>query len=283
MKFSINHVFEKGLLTTFADAFIIIEKYLPRYLGSVYMSDPFHDLHRGLPRGGLKRTRYTRKAYRMIPELDRPRILDVGCGTGVPTVELARLSGGKITAVDINREYLNALSRRAKKAGVSNLVKTLRCSMVDMDFLPGSFDIIWAEGSIWRIGLETGLNEWRKYIVPGGYMVVHEVVWLHSDPPDELQSFMDAIYLKINTVERIKELIAKCGYGLIGSFKLPARYWWTEYYEPLEKRIPGLRIKYTGDAKAHSLLDRAQEEISLLKKYPGFYGSAFFVMKKQAA
>jgi len=28
---------------------------------------------------------YTRKAFHMLSELDKPRILDVGCGSGVPT------------------------------------------------------------------------------------------------------------------------------------------------------------------------------------------------------
>ena len=34
--------------------------------------------------------KYTRKAFQLLPKLDKPRILDVGCGSGVPTIELAR-------------------------------------------------------------------------------------------------------------------------------------------------------------------------------------------------
>jgi ubiquinone/menaquinone biosynthesis C-methylase UbiE len=44
---------------------------------------------------------YTRKAFHMLPPLVEPRILDIGCGTGVATIELARLSGGIIVGVDI--------------------------------------------------------------------------------------------------------------------------------------------------------------------------------------
>lgn len=39
--------------------------------------------------------KYTRKAFESIPEMDKPRILDIGCGTGMPTLELAKLSNGK--------------------------------------------------------------------------------------------------------------------------------------------------------------------------------------------
>jgi len=38
--------------------------------------------------------KYTRKAFHMLPKLDKPCILDVGCGSGIPTMELARLSNG---------------------------------------------------------------------------------------------------------------------------------------------------------------------------------------------
>jgi ubiquinone/menaquinone biosynthesis C-methylase UbiE len=34
--------------------------------------------------------KYTRRAFRMLPEMGGPRMLDIGCGSGVPTLELAR-------------------------------------------------------------------------------------------------------------------------------------------------------------------------------------------------
>ena len=45
---------------------------------------------------------YTRMAFESIPRIDNPRILDIGCGTGMPTLELAKLSNGKITGIDID-------------------------------------------------------------------------------------------------------------------------------------------------------------------------------------
>ena len=42
----------------------------------------------------LRALEHTRKAFALLPAIDRPRILDIGCGRGLQTMELARLSGG---------------------------------------------------------------------------------------------------------------------------------------------------------------------------------------------
>jgi len=83
--------------------------------------------------------KYTRKAFRMMPQLDKPRILDVGCGSGIPTIELAGLSNGEITGLDINEELLDALRKKIEKAGLSDRVKTVKGSLIDMELygIPG--------------------------------------------------------------------------------------------------------------------------------------------------
>ena len=56
--------------------------------------------------------KYTRKAFRMLPQMDKPRILDIGCGSGVSTLELARLTDGEITGLDIDQNALDRLKRK---------------------------------------------------------------------------------------------------------------------------------------------------------------------------
>jgi 2-polyprenyl-3-methyl-5-hydroxy-6-metoxy-1,4-benzoquinol methylase len=45
--------------------------------------DVFSDIDRDSLRTNLNE--YTRKAFQLIPRMEKPRILDVGCGSGVPT------------------------------------------------------------------------------------------------------------------------------------------------------------------------------------------------------
>jgi len=227
------------------------------------------------------RIKYTRKAFQILPKLDSPRILDIGCGQGGPTLELARLSQGEIIGIDINQTSLDRFAKKIEKAGLSGCVKIVNCSMFDMDFPDESFDIIWSEGSIFIIGFERGLKEWRQLLKTGGFLVVHETVWLRPNPPHEIYDYWKHSYPEIKTVEENLEYISGCGYYLMEYFKLPENAWWTVYYRPLEKRIEKLRIKYNNYPETLEMLDKEQLEIDMYKKYYQWYGSAFFVMQKR--
>jgi ubiquinone/menaquinone biosynthesis C-methylase UbiE len=216
----------------------------------------------------------------MLPYIDKPTILDIGCGTGEPTIELAKLSNGIVIGLDIHQPYLDELERKARKFNLSQRVKTVNRSLFDMDFADESFDIIWAEGSIFLIGLEKGLQEWRRFIKPNRFLVVHEMSWLRPDPPTEIRDYWERIYPGIRTIEENLKIILKCGYVVIGHFSLPEDAWWEEYYGPLEERIRTVREKYKDDSDALAELDKGQEEIDLYRKYSQWYGSVFYIMQK---
>jgi len=195
----------------------------------------------------------------VLLQLDKPRILDVGCGSGVPTMELAKLSNGEITGMDINEELLDMLRRNIEKAGVSDRVKAMQCSIFDMEFPDESFGIIWSEGSIYVIGFERGLQEWKRFLKPNGFMVVH----------DE----------KGNVPEKLKQ-ISSCGYELLGHFELDKDRWWAEYFAPLEKLVVEARTKGTDDPKVIEALKSAQWEIDMFRKNPDLNSSICFILKK---
>jgi ubiquinone/menaquinone biosynthesis C-methylase UbiE len=212
--------------------------------------------------------------------MERPRILDVGCGPGTPTMELARLSDGEVVGLDNHQPYLDRLARRAEEAGFANRVSTVNGSMFEMPFRDAGFDLIWAEGSIYIIGFDRGLREWRRLLRPGGHVGVQEVVWLKPDPPAELRDFWAAGYPAMRDIPRNLDAIRKIGYEVVDHFPLPPNAWWDEYYGPLQERLPMLREKYSGDAEALAVLDEEQVEIDIFRKYSDWYGTAFFVMRR---
>jgi SAM-dependent methyltransferase len=238
------------------------------------------ELHGELSRGSPARLGFTRKAFQMLPDLDKPTILDVGCGQGGPTLELARLSGGQVTGLDIDQSALHELARRADEEGLSERVQVVHGSMFDMEFADESFDVIWAEGSMHILGFERALGEWQRYIRPRGFLVVHEMAWLRPDPPAEIMSCSQLAYPGIRTASEYVQQVSDHGYDLVGHFVLPEDFWWIDYYVPMVARIGKLRGKYAEDPAAQRILDREQQAADRFRKHSQWYGSVFLIMQK---
>jgi ubiquinone/menaquinone biosynthesis C-methylase UbiE len=243
-------------------------------------SDLSNELYQNVIKERPGRIDYTTKAFNMLPKMDKPNILDIGCGTGEPTIELAKLSNGKVTGVDINSDSLKKLEVKIQEQNLSDIIKTIYMSMTDLDFPKESFDLIWSEGSIFAIGFEKGLQEWKKFIKPKGFLVVHEMCWLAQDPPDEILIHYKKMYSGITTHEKNLEVIPKCGYRILGEFKLPENTWGELYFGPLEERIEEFKKKYKDEPNAIALIKKEENEIALYRKYKKWYGSAYYVMQK---
>jgi len=240
------------------------------------------DIHKDMPRQGSGRDEYTQKAFEMIPKIRQPKILDIGCGPGMQTIKLAKLSNGEVIGIDIFEQYLDQLRELIKKEELEGKVKADKQSMFQITYPKEYFDILWAEGSIFIIGFEKGLQEWKKYIKPKGFLSVHEMTWLQDNPPKEIKDYWMRVYPGINTIDGNKKIIKKSGYKLLGYFPLPEDAWWDFYYNPLQNRLEILKIKYKDNPEALEMIAESQLEIDLLKKYNKNYGSVFYVMQKQS-
>ncbi len=90
------------------------------------MAKIFWELHNALPREGSGDNESTRKAYLVLEGLpENPRILDICCGPGMQTIELAKLSRGRIDALDNHQSLLEDLKSRAREEGVSEKIETV--------------------------------------------------------------------------------------------------------------------------------------------------------------
>jgi len=104
------------------------------------MHKVFFEIHNNLPREGPGDNKSTRRAFRMLTELpSEPRILDIGCGPGMQTIEITKRSGGQITAVDNYQPFLDALKKTATEEGVSDKIKIVNADMSHLSFEDKSF------------------------------------------------------------------------------------------------------------------------------------------------
>jgi ubiquinone/menaquinone biosynthesis C-methylase UbiE len=206
--------------------------------------------------------KYTRKVYRLLPKIEHPRILDIGCGTGVPTMELARLSNGEVLGIDIDKNVLKKLDAKIKKVNLCNRVSTQCCSIVDMHFPNGYFDIIWAEGSVFVLGFKKSLKQWQRFLQPGGFCVLHD---------------------EAGDLSKKLHMIPRLGYNHIDHLLISSDIWWKEYYEPLQKKIHQVRDKNQGDAEAIAFIDARQAEIDTFKKNRKANESVYIILQKPSS
>jgi len=195
----------------------------------------------------------------MLPKSDKPRILDIGCGSGVPTMELATLGRGEVIGIDIDQSALDKLTGKIREAGFSDRVQAVNCSILDMPFPDESFDLIWSEGSIFVVGFKRGIQDWKRFLKTGGFMVIH----------DE----------KGDVEEKLRQ-ISQCGYKLLGYFILSEETWWTEYFAPLEKLIAESQTSYADDPHTLEELSQAQKELEMFRRNPERNNSVYFVIQK---
>lgn len=241
----------------------------------------FLDLYSELPRMGPGSDASTAKALAMLSGLpEHPRILDVGCGPGMQTLALARLTGGDVLAVDTHQPYLEELDRRAADTGLSARVTTLNRPMEALELDEARFDLIWSEGAIYLMGFSKGLAAWRPLLEPGGYLAVTELTRLVENPPAEGEAFWGAAYPPMKNIPGNLAAIEAAGYALLGHFTLPESDWWDHFYTPLEARARMLRPKYEGNPEALGVFDETRQEIELYRAHSTSYGYVFYVMER---
>jgi SAM-dependent methyltransferase len=202
--------------------------------------------------------RYTRQAYTLLPDLVRPRILDIGCGSGLSTIALARLSGGEVVGIDTDEPSLRRLRQRTEEAGVGGRVVAVHASLYDADFGGEEFDVLWEEGVLHLLDPASSVPACYRLLEAGGSLVMHETVaWF----------------------EGIRERLPAFGFGVTGQLLLPGRCWWTDYYAPLESRIRTLR-EGRGNRLRTPGLARYDREIAMVKADPDRFDSGFFIVHK---
>ncbi len=241
----------------------------------------FYELFNDLPRQGPGDNESTKKALAMMRPLpDAVHVLDIGCGSGMQTIELARNINGTITALDNHQPFLDGLERRMRREGLSDRVTAVNGSMFSLDFPKESFDIIWSEGAIFIIGFEHGLEEFKPFLKPGGYMAITDLCWIKDDPPGEIAAFFGEEYPAILSAAQSLECIDRTGYEPVGSFTLPESAWWDGYNRPMEAGIERMRGKYPGNERVEELCRTMEREIDMYRRYSDYYGYVFFIMRK---
>lgn len=240
----------------------------------------FHELYESIPRQGPGLPSSTAKALAFLPPLRADQtILDIGCGSGVQTLELARRSAARILATDLHTPFLEILKRNAQREGLDRITVQV-ADMAHLPFASASFDVVWAEGSSFIIGFANGLTQWRHLLKPEGYLVISELTWTGGAIPTEWSEFCAPDPEEDMTLTGRRRAIEAAGYRLIAEFQLPREGWWDAFYLPILERLDAFEQRHAAHPQALEVVTRSRYEIDLFKRYGDSYGYTFFVLKR---
>jgi SAM-dependent methyltransferase len=107
-------------------------------------------------------------------QLDREaRVLEIGCGSGGPALQLARSTGCELVGVDVHEDGVANATRMAREAGLD-----ARASFVHADasevlpFASGSFDALLCVDAVNHLRDRARVfGEWARVLAPGGRVV----------------------------------------------------------------------------------------------------------------
>ncbi|MER3428279.1 MAG: bifunctional demethylmenaquinone methyltransferase/2-methoxy-6-polyprenyl-1,4-benzoquinol methylase UbiE [Pyrinomonas sp.] len=129
----------------------------------------------------------------VLTDRSQPRLLDVACGTGDLSLELARRCKAKVIGLDFCRPMLAIAKRKAEAAA-------RRIPFVEADALRLPFDDATFDATTIAFGLRnladlhTGLEELRRVVRPGGAVFVLE--FSHPVLPG-LRSLFDLYFTRL--------------------------------------------------------------------------------------
>jgi SAM-dependent methyltransferase len=247
-----------------------------------YMAD-FLKIFETLERWGPGSMEDTLAALSKLP-VPPKQVLEIGCGKGLTTRILCHHSQASITAMDNEPLALEALKLSVNGTELENRVKTICASMTDLPFEDGSFDLIWAEGSAYIMGVANALRDWRRILTEQGVLVLSDLVWLNNEPSAEAKEFWDNEYPDISSISTRLQQMNKAGYTVLNYFALSQQSW-DNYTGPLEHRIEELKEELKGDELAPmtdslALADIVRE-LTMYKNYVGEdFGYVFFILQK---
>ena len=138
---------------------------------------------KGLPMEGVIASWYARQTARDIDEFRQAarriaahlnsgsRVLEIAPGPGYLAIELARLTGGSVTGVDISRSFVRIADENARKAGVR--VTFEHGDAADLPFPNDQFDFIVCRAAFKNFSRPlVALNEMHRLLKRGGSALI---------------------------------------------------------------------------------------------------------------
>ncbi|NLS12180.1 methyltransferase domain-containing protein [Vibrio sp. SM6] len=238
-----------------------------------YMND-FDQIFASLERWGPGSEAVTLAALAQVPFAPK-QILEVGCGTGIATMALAKATQARIIAVDNQESALAALTKRFEPTAFGDRVEGVKANMMALPFVSPSFDLIWAEGCAYIMGVEAALKQWRPLLHDEGVLVLSDLVWCENNPSADIAQFWQQNYPDMVSVQTRLEQAQRAGYHVLATVPYDEKAW-LNYYQPLQRRLNSL----DSAGKRSAAFADLEREIAISAQRGNQFNYQMFILQK---
>lgn len=135
-------------------------------------ADTFDDSPSHFIRPGTEEAAWQALLHRHLGDLRRPRVLELGCGTGLITLQLVK-AGAEVTAVDLGERMLAHARRKAVAESAD--VRFVFADAEDPFPAGEDFDAVVCRHLVWTLpNPEAAFRRWHAQLRPGGKVLIFD-------------------------------------------------------------------------------------------------------------
>jgi ubiquinone/menaquinone biosynthesis C-methylase UbiE len=168
------------------------------------------------------------RAYALLGLMPGASVIDIGCGPGISTPDLARIVGpfGTVCGIDHDPDMVREADAAARLAGVSAWTTHRQGDAAELPFAPARFDAVFSDRVLQHLSPEKAaacVAEAARVTRPGGAVVIVDSDWgsfsVDSIEPDVercLQSLHRARFHNPFSGRTLGRLMTQAGLSFVG-------------------------------------------------------------------
>jgi SAM-dependent methyltransferase len=165
------------------------------------------------------------------------KVLDLGCGYGDASCNLAAEFRCKVTAVDISAENISYARQMAVERNVSHLINFVNADLTTLDYTETPFELILMEGGILSfISRHKGLNFASAWLGRGGWFSFSDLILLTEKIPDEILNIFEHDRFHYENEQSYRNLLDETGFDIHFMSLVPPSGW-DNYYAHMARRL----------------------------------------------
>lgn len=143
------------------------------------------------------------------------RFCDLGCGVGMPAIELAKATGCLVEGLTVSSFQQQEATRRAEAAGLARSVRFTLANVLEHPLPEASFDGGWFFESIFHMGHTAALAAARRALKPGARLVIADLTLKPERTTDFLDYAMRVIHADFIAQRDYARVLDEAGFDLV--------------------------------------------------------------------